>query len=115
MLVRVTRIACVVLSLSACSVAPAKPNLDLALQCELVKCECHDQANPFSRAPVVWNQDGTAGCAEGRRLVVLKSEERSTTGPGGIVIPTYDECATSGPRTGAGNLGRGARITKCGF
>ena len=113
MLDRVTRIVLIAFSLAACSGAPAKPNSDLALQCELVKCECQDTANPFSRASVVWNQDGTAGCAQGRRLVIVRSEKPS--GPGGIVVPTYDECAISGPRTGAGNLGRGARITECGF
>ena len=45
------------LSLAACTVAPAKSE-DLALQCELAKCECRDPVNPFSHAaPVVWNQE----------------------------------------------------------
>ena len=113
MLDRLMPLALIALNLAACSVAPAQPDSDLALKCELVKCECQDPANPFSPAPVVWNQDGTAGCAEGRSLAIAKSEKPS--GPGGIVVPTYDACAISGPRTGAGNMGRGARITQCGF
>jgi hypothetical protein len=110
MLHRFMSIAAMVLSLAACTVAPAKPEPDLALQCELAKCECQDPVKPFSNAaPVIWNQDGTAGCAEGLKLVMAK-EKPSTTGlSGGIVLPTYDACATSGPRTGAGNSGRGNR------
>lgn len=98
------------LSLAACTVAPAKSE-DLALQCELAKCECRDPVNPFSHAaPVVWNQEGSAGCAEGLELVMVKQKAPPTTGlTRGIVLPTLDACASSGPRTGAGNLGRDAR------
>ena len=100
-----------VLCLAACTVAATKPQSDLALQCELAECECQDSANPFSQAaPVVWNQNGTAGCAEGQKLVMVKDKSTTTGLTRGIVLPTYDACAHSGPRTGAGNLGRGARI-----
>ena len=103
-------VSMLVLSLAACTVAPAQPE-DLALKCELTQCECRDPANPWSpAASVVWNQDGTAGCAEGRKLAIAKEKPPTTGLTGGIVLPTYDACATSGPRTGAGNMGQGNRV-----
>ena len=99
--------------LVACTASAVKPESELGLQCEFAKCECQDAANPFSQAaPVLWNQDGSAGCAEGRILVMVKETPRRR----GTVLRTYAACAHSGPRTVPGNLGRDARINDdCAF
>jgi hypothetical protein len=115
MLLRIMSMSCAALSMAACSGAVPKPDPNLAMQCELVQCECQDPANPLSRGPLIWNPDGTAACPAGRELVRVKGEKSPSAGPGGIVIPTYDECAHAGVRSGAGRLGRGARVTDCGF
>ena len=108
MLYRVS-LSVVVLSLAACVSAPEKPESNLSLRCEVAKCECQDPAKPFSpAASVVWNQDGTASCGEGLRLALSKEKPSIT----GIVLPTRDVCANSGPRYGSGRLGRGAE-TDC--
>jgi len=114
MLVRLMSMGCAALIIGACSGA-ASPDPDLALRCELAQCECQDAAHPFSPASVIWNQDGTAGCAEGRKLAMKNVNKPETRGPGGIVLPTYDDCAHSGMRSGAGRVGRGARVSDCGF
>ena len=114
MLIGIISTAALAISIAACTGGTGRPQSDLALQCELVKCECQDPADPFSRSPVVWNPNGTAACADGRRLVMAQ-ENPSAAAVGGIVVPTYDACAHSGPRSGAGRVGRGARITDCGF
>ena len=99
--------------LVACTGSVAEPKPELALQCEFTKCECRDPAHPFSKAaPVLWNQDGSAGCAEG---CILSTVKKTSPSPG-KVIPTYSACAHSGPRTARGNLGRDARINDdCAF
>ena len=84
-------LACLV----ACTGSAVKPQSELRLRCEFVRCECRDPVHPFSpAAPVLWNDDGSAGCAEGRVLVTMK--EGSPTG--GKLLPTYSACAHSGPR-----------------
>ena len=109
-MMKTVSMAGMVLVLAACAAAtPAQPQ-DLALQCELSRCECRNPANLSSHAaPIIWNQNGTAGCAEGLELVLVNERLPSTGLTGGIRLPTFDACATSGPRTGSGNLGRGAR------
>jgi hypothetical protein len=105
-------LAVLVLSLAACAATQGKPESNLALRCEVAKCECQDPAKPFSPAgPVVWNQDGTASCGEGMRLALAKEKSSPITG---IVLPTLDVCASSGPRHGSGRLGRGGK-TDCTF
>src|SRR5262245_65149392 len=108
-MMKTVSMAGIALILAACAGTPAQPE-DLALQCELVRCECRNPANPSSHAaPIVWNQNGTAGCAEGLELVLVSERLPGTGLTGGIRFPTFDACASSGPRPGSGNLGRGAR------
>lgn len=98
------------LVLTACSAASTQANSNMAMQCEVAKCECRDPSKPFSSAaPVIWNQDGTAGCREGFLLGLAKEKTSPVTG---LVLPTLDICASSGPRYGTGRLGRGAK-TEC--
>jgi hypothetical protein len=101
-----------VLSIAGCASAPGPAEPNLALRCEVAKCECQDPSKPFSApVPVSWNQDGTAGCGEGLRLALSREKSPPVTG---IVLPTLDVCASSGPRYGSGRLGRGAK-TDCTF
>ena len=90
MLHRIMSIVVAAIGLAACTTAaPPKPEANLAVRCELAKCECRDIANPFSTpSPPIWNEDGTAGCAEGRRLVALKEKA-----PIGLALPDFDDPA----------------------
>jgi hypothetical protein len=88
MLHRIAVIAGLSLGLVGCTAPPVKPAPDLAVQCELANCVCQDPANPFSSpAPVVWQQDGTASCAAGRTLTVVKGKPPIA----GIVFPDFND------------------------
>ncbi len=53
--------------LAACAGAGEEDNL--AIACQLQKCECaEDNLLGIDTTPIVWQQDGSASCPEGYRL-----------------------------------------------
>ncbi len=56
------------LLLAGCSTDP-EPTVDLSMGCQLAKCICAAEEKPFfekqETAPVQWEENGTAYCAEG--------------------------------------------------
>ena len=59
---------CLALLLAGCTIEP-ESTLDMSMGCQLAKCICAAEKVPFlekrETAPVQWQEDGAAYCAEG--------------------------------------------------